>query len=157
MTESDAASNYVAFLGKVELLDIKLVESSFKMKPEVTNPDQSSWKYGYACDVADVHYDDEAQILWAWVNGSAHAKSGRSHILQVKGKYLLVYSVIGQASEDIAVQFTKNVGAFSVYPYFRGLFANLCSQGGVRVPPLPVMKGPRRSLAAWAKATEGVE
>lgn len=152
MTQPEASIDYAGFVGSVDLLDVKLAECSFKMKPEITNPDQKGWKYGYSCEATDIHYEQENGLLWAWVQCSAHAKSGRAQILQVKGKYLLVYRVNGQTSEDVATNFTRNVGAISVYPYFRSLFADLCAQGGARVPPLPVMKGPRRSLAQWADA-----
>lgn len=148
---------YGDLVDSVDLADVKLVDCQFKIKPQIMDPDRSKWKFGYDCELTDTSYDEEAQIVSAWVEASAYAKSGKTHILNVKGRYLLVYRVNGTSDEETAARFTRNVGPISVYPYFRSLFADLCAQGGAHVPPLPIMKGARRPLKAWAAAEQREE
>ena len=57
------------------------------------------------------------------------------------------------------VRFVNRVGNFAAYPYFRSHFAEITSQAGITIPPLPVMKEgkwPISKEATEAKARKRV-
>lgn len=154
VTAATARANaaYEDLVEAAELRDIKLVESEFRISPEIMSPDVSTWKFGYNCEVGETTYDPEANIITAWVHAMAFCRSGRKRILNCKAKYLLAYTVSQTVETAAAERFTHTVGPFSVYPYFRSHFAELTAQGGALVPPLPIMRGARRAIRAWGNA-----
>lgn len=143
------AKAYVEVVESAQLRAIRLIESEFKMLPEVLLPEQEGWKYGYTCDVGQTVFNEDNGVLTAWVHTTAYCRSGRRKILNLKCKYLLAYSVEGRPDAQTVERFTHAVGPYSIYPYFRAHFAEMASQGGVKAPPLPIMKGLRRRIADW--------
>lgn len=153
MGETNAAANlkqaaaaYEDAVETAELRDIRLISADFTASPEIALPEQSSWKYGYSCDVESVGYDGEAGVISAWIGATAFCRSGRKKILNVKGQYLIVWSVSHPVEQETAERFALMLGPFATYPYFRSHFSHIASQAGLSVPPLPIMKGARRQI-----------
>lgn len=129
-----------------QLHDIRLTSSSFSASSEAYLRPEPSWKRGFACDVVDGSYDKEAGLLTGWVEAEAFVKRGRRNIFLLKTKWLVVYKVDGHPDEQAAIKFVQMISNFAVYPYFRSHFACASAEAGVRLPPLPVMKEPRRKI-----------
>ena len=129
-----------------QLREICLVESAFKAEAEAFGAPEANWSMAYGCEVVDAFFDGEASLLTGWVEAHATCKRGRKRILTTKVRYLLVYDLEGDPEEGAALKFVRHVGAFAVYPYFRAHFAELGSQAGLRMPPLPVMKEAKRRI-----------
>lgn len=147
---SEKARAEANLIHTVDLVDVRLVESQFKMRPQALQVDQSKWKFGYACQAGETVFTPDTGRLSGWVHATAYAKEGKAKVISLNAKYLILYQINGQSDEDTAKRFMDAVGGVSVYAYFRSLFADLTSQGGVRVPPLPVMKGFRKTLKTWS-------
>ena len=61
-------------------------------------------------------------------------------------RYLVANTVSGSPTEEAALSFVRRVAGFAAYPYFRSHFAEVCSQSGIVLPPLPIMKEPKRQI-----------
>lgn len=138
---------------KADLRDIRLVSAEYNSLPEIALPPSESWKFGYSCEVEGVGYDEEAGLISAWVGAAAFCKNGRKRILNVKAKYLIVWSVSHSVEQETIEKFATLLGPFAVYPYFRSHFAEITSQAGLLVPPLPIMKGPQRKVRQLVSST----
>lgn len=148
-TEAPTVSNgdYSAAVEAAELRDIRLIGCAFNSSPEAFVRIDGC-KYTYGCEVSDSFYDDEAKLLTGWVVCDAAAKVGRKRVMGLKATYLVVYDIDGDPLEEAAKKFVHHVGCFAVYPYFRSHFAEVASQAGLRIPPLPIMKEGRRRIQA---------
>lgn len=140
------AAGYEDAVETAELLDIRLVSSEFSSLPEIALPEKPSWRFGYTCEVDSVGYDAEPGLISAWIEAVAFCKSGRRKILNVKSRYLIVWSVSHPLDQPIVERFATMLGPFATYPYFRAHFASIASQAGISVAPLPIMKGARRQV-----------
>ena len=97
----------------------------------------------------------------AWISAEANCVKKRKKIISVKCRYLVVYEVDG-APDDLIIQaFSRRVARFAAYPYFRAHFAELVSQAGVYIPPLPIIKErkilPNTEQAKKILASEGAQ
>jgi len=130
---------YNALVSSARLRDLRLVKSEFNLDPEGLEPDPT-WKQVHSCELQQSHYDAENSLLVAWISAEANCLKKRKKILSVKCRYLVVYEVEGTPDDLIIQAFSKRVARFAAYPYFRAHFAELVSQAGVSIPPLPIIK-----------------
>lgn len=140
-------AEYSSAVEAAQLRDIRLIGCAFNSSPEAFIKSEGC-KYVYGCEVSDSFYDDEAKLLTGWVNCDATTKIGRRKIMSLKATYLVVYDIDGEPLEEAALKFVQHVGCFAVYPYFRAHFAEVSSQAGLRMPPLPIMKEGKRRIQA---------
>jgi hypothetical protein len=108
--------------------------------------DQRAWKRGYGCEVTRTHFDEKRKMVSGLVLAQAWCKLGRRKIVSLKCNYAVAYDIEGETDESAARQFVERVGKFAVYPYFRTHFAELTTQAGIMMSPLPVMKEGRRTV-----------
>ena len=130
---------YNELVAAARLRDIRLTRSEFGLEAEAVKF-QADWKLKHGCDVQDVHFAADKDLLLIWVLADAVCKSGNRRILWSKCKYLVAYDIHGSPSEEALHIFAKRVARFAAYPYFRAHFAELASQGGLHVPPLPIIR-----------------
>lgn len=142
-----AASDYSAAVDAAEIIDIRLIKSEFAVEPEGLGRERSQWKQSYDFQVRDVRFDGTRNLLTGLVIGDAVCKVGRKRIIGLKCRYLVAYAVTGAPTEAAAEIFVRRVAAFAAYPYFRAHFAEVCSQSGIVLPPLPIMKEPKRLIS----------
>lgn len=137
--------DYNRVVDAAELVDVKLVKSSFDLQPAFfAASDEVAFRYG--CDLERSTYDQESNFLVGEIAVEAGCKLGRRWVLKVRSTYVVAFSVAGKPPVEAAKTYLERVGRFTAYPYFRAHFAALCSAAGAEVPPLPVLKGnlPRR-------------
>lgn len=142
-----------------ELLDIKLTESSFSVKPEffstsIIEPNvEKELKYGFDKIVYHVdaleNKDGCAGTAFADVSATVLFKS--KIVLEIKAKYLISYSFEKMMIHDAAEAFLRRVASFSIYPYFRQLVAMYSAACGADLPTLPVFK---EAVLAASKSSE---
>lgn len=145
-------SEYSDAVSAAEMVSIRLIKSEFAVEPEGLGHDRSAWKRSYDCQVTRVSFDRTRRLLTGIVSADAVCKLGRRRLISLKSSYLLVYSVEGEPTDAAAESFVQRVGAFAAYPYFRAHFSDACSQAGVTLPPLPVLKAPPQRIAPSKKA-----
>jgi len=133
---------YNAFVATTTLQEVRLVKSDFALNPEGFL-DEDGWVYAHACELDSSHYDSERDLLFAFLSAEAFATKKRKRLVSVKCRYVVVYSVSGKPEESVVDAFAKRVARFTAFPYFRAHFADLMSQAGMHVPPLPVLKETR--------------
>ena len=69
---------------------------------------------------------------------------GRRKPVTLRATYYATYALSKPCEETPALAYLRRVGRYSCYPYFRALFGILTEQGGLQLPPLPVLhEGPR--------------
>lgn len=141
------ARDYIATVDAAEIIDIRLIKSDFLVEPEALGRERSQWKQSYDFQVRDVRFDGTRNLLTALVVGDAVCKVGRKRIIGLKCRYMVAYAVTGAPTEAAAESFVRRVAAFAAYPYFRAHFADVCSQSSIALPPLPIMKEPKRMIS----------
>jgi hypothetical protein len=130
---------YNALVNSATLQEIRLVESQFSMAPE-SIADPKLWKLMQSCEITESHYDADDKVLFAWVSAQASCTYKRKRVVSAKCEYLVIYNVDGDP-EDVEVDiFAKRVARFAAYPYFRAHFAEVTSQAGLTLAPLPIIK-----------------
>jgi preprotein translocase subunit SecB len=145
-----SVARYAEVVSSAEIRAIRLINSDFNVEAQAISRDHSKWKLNYGCDVVESRYDASRKLLTALVATSVVCKFGRRNILSHRCKYVVVYDVSGDPEEEAALQFVERVGRFAAYPYFRTLFADMTTQAGVNLPPLPVLKEGSRPIPRQA-------
>ena len=141
-----STSDYSEAVEAATINNIRLIKSEFVVEPEGLGRDKSQWKQSYDFQVRDTRFDGTRNLLTALVVGDASCKVGRKRIVGLKARYLVAYTVSGSPTEAAALSFVRRVAGFADYPYFRSHFAEVCSQSGIVLPPLPIMKEPKRQI-----------
>ena len=135
-----AAGEYNAVVDAAELISVRLIRSDFTADADAYMHDKSGWKRGYGCEAQGVFLNQKLSRLSGSVVAEVICRSGGKRVLVVKCRYLLDYAITGDPSEEAAKAFFGRVGRFAAYPYFRSHFAELTSQAGLLLGPLPVLK-----------------
>jgi len=133
-------AEYNKLVATAQLREIRLVKSEFSLDAEALGAEQASWKHVHSCEIQQSHYDSDDDLLVAWVNAEASCIKKRKKIVSAKCRYLIIYHVDGKPDDAIVNAFAKRVARFAAYPYFRTHFAELASQAGLFLPPLPIIK-----------------
>jgi hypothetical protein len=142
------AAAYSAAVDAAQLGQIRLVKSEFRIEPESLDGGRGGTKNSFGFQFTSSAYDAEKSIATAFFSGSVEIKSGRKRVLSLKCAYVVAYHIFGEPSEEAVKQFVERVGKFAAYPYFRSHFADVASQAGLIMPPLPVLKDARRPIPA---------
>lgn len=144
-TANDVAA-YRAAADAADMHSIRLIFSQFDLKPEGLDSDKGNWSQGYSCVTQATSFNEEKNMLHAFVEAEAFCKSGKKKIISLRCKYIVSYSVQGEPDPAAANRFAHHVGRFAAYPYFRAHFAEVTSQAGLYLPPLPVMREGKRII-----------
>lgn len=144
-------------LDVAQIAGIHLVSSRLKSSPAASRKPEDHWGFEHACEVTSILYEEDAKALVGYVDAGALCRVKRKQIAKLSTRYVAIYKVAGKPNDEVAQRFFKSVGAIAVYPYFRAHWAEISAQAGFRFPPLPIMKTPRRAIAAWAKDAKGLE
>jgi hypothetical protein len=134
-------SAYNALVAAARLRDIRLIKSDFSLSPDGINR-ENEWKLLNTCEIQEVQFDPDG-LLFAWVAAEAICKIKNKRVAAFRARYLIVYDVHGVPEEPAVEAFARRVARFAAYPYFRAHVAELASQAGVRLPPLPIIKETR--------------
>lgn len=129
-----------------DVKSIRLVSSNFDIKPDAFTESDRSWKQVYRCDTVSAQYDKDQSVLFAFIEAAAICKIGNRNVISLKCNYIVSYIVHGNPEKVAAERFARHVGRFAAYPYFRAHFAELTSQAGLNLPPLPVMREGKRLI-----------
>ena len=145
------AIDYNNLIDAAELAAIRLIASNFKVEPDAYGTDIENWKRSYACEFAESHFSPDGKSLLGFFDATLSIKLARKSVVSLKSKYIVFYNITGAPGAGAVKEFIERVGKFSVYPYFRAHFAEVCSQAGLYVPPLPMMKEPVRPIQSLAR------
>jgi preprotein translocase subunit SecB len=130
---------YGDIVERAHLVDVKLTDSNFTIRPQFFGANEEELRYSYDCDLTSRHVNND--LLMGMFVLATTVKYSRKIVLKSRANYLIVFRIDGKPNEDAALLYLERVGAFGCWPYFRSHFANLCSDAGAVVPPLPIMKG----------------
>ncbi|MES2432522.1 MAG: hypothetical protein V4586_01680 [Pseudomonadota bacterium] len=139
-TEGFDRAIYADVAMKARLRELALSESEFSAKIDVLRlaemrHEDMAHTFGGEC--TDFSFDSESGIAFGNYAWTAEMKHGRTKVLKLKCKYLLVYSNLKSCPQDYVGLYFEKVGRFSSYPYFRTVFASHTSFAGAAVKPLP--------------------
>jgi preprotein translocase subunit SecB len=133
-----AGAEYNLVAMGAELQRICVANSRFEIIP-AHFAHQDEWKLSYGRRVKSCSYDAAEHYAMVIFEYHVTAKRGRSKAMQCVADYVVIYSVPDNATEAAALGFSRNVGAFAAYPYFRALSAHLFAEAGLNIPPLPAI------------------
>jgi hypothetical protein len=134
---------YNAFVGAAILRDIRLIKSDFSLNEMALDVDLADGQMHQTCEIESAEYDTEVEMMAAWVVAEATCKKKSKKIAALRCQYLIMYDVQRNPEQGAVDAFARRVARFAAYPYFRAHFAEVCSQAGLRLPPLPVIKETR--------------
>ena len=138
-TPSLTPAAYNALVAAARLRDIRLLKADFSLDPSGLE-NESDWKLSQTCEIIGADFDADAEMMVAWVAAEAVCKRKNKKVVNIRCKYMIVYDVQGQPEALAVSAFAKRVARFAAYPYFRAHVAEVGSQAGLRLPPLPVIK-----------------
>jgi hypothetical protein len=137
--EAVSPTAYNTLVAAARLRDIRLLKSEFSLDPEGVDR-EDEWKLSQSCEIKGADFIPESNLLMTFIDASASCKIKNKKVIQVRSRYLVVYDLQGSPSEAAVDAFAKRVARFAAYPYFRAHVAEIGSQAGVRLPPLPMIK-----------------
>lgn len=138
--------DYQVAVDTAQIRSVRLIKSVFDIQPEGFSPKREAWRQSYNCQVTRTYFDLSRKLLTGLVSAEAWCKVSRKKIISLKCDYLVAFDVGGNPTEEAAELFVKRLGAFSAFPYFRAHFAEVTSQAGIALPPLPIMRDLRRTI-----------
>lgn len=137
---------YNEVVAKAQIVDLRLVSSSLEVQPKGLDGNRKGWAMSVGDELSEWALEKESGRLWGRVAFRASCRDGDETPIEVRGEYLVGYSIDGDADRLAARTFLKRVARFACYPYFRTLFASLTGQANLVFSPLPVLKEPARRL-----------
>jgi len=137
-----APAQYNALVAAARLHEIRLVKSEFNLNPEGLEH-QDDWKLSQTCEVQHVEFDANSGLLITGIGAEAVCKRKSKKAVTFRCRYIVVYEIHGTPEGAAVDAFAKRVARFTAYPYFRAHVAELSSQAGLQLPPLPVIKETR--------------
>ena len=121
------------------LLDVRLVESSFAIRPEcigVLNDSGESPMFQFSGKVESIALSKSGICVGTYV-WTADIKDNRLKALKIKSKYIIAYGNLkGKDLKYVGLYFEK-LAKFTSFPYFRSLMATHVSAANLVLPPLP--------------------
>ena len=117
---------------------IQLLKLSLDSHPERMG-DDVELVLSYARSALSCRFDRETSSAAVIFQFNVIAKNGRSKAFQCSAEYAVVYSTPKDASVEAAMTFSKHVGLFAAYLYFRALAAQMAWNAGIDLPPLPTI------------------
>lgn len=139
--KAQALAAYNQIVDKAEIGDIRLIGLNFDIKPAYySGDDAGKRKAKFNCDIHDVSYDAESQVLGGIFEWTISVTEGRKKVLTVTAHYFAVYDDTPDVGFEHCEAFFKKVGRFATYPYFRGVVAQLSWASRADLPILPVLR-----------------
>lgn len=130
---------YNSLVAAARLRDIRLLKADFSVDPNSLEH-QDNWKLTQTCEIQLAEFNAEAELLVTFVDAAATCKFKNKKIVTVRCRYIVVYDVQGKPEALAVNAFARRVARFAAYPYFRAHVAEISSQAGLRLPPLPIIK-----------------
>jgi hypothetical protein len=131
-----AEYNHVATTSRLEA--IKLLKLDFDVRPERFEVD-GDIRLSFGRKPLSCRFDEASSAAAAIFQFSVTARQGRSRALHLVADYAVLYAIASDATPEAATAFSKHVGGFASYPYFRALAAQMAWNAGVDLPPLPAI------------------
>ena len=131
---------YNEAVNSAELVDVKLISSSFKVEKEFFSEEGENSKFGFGPKTSKAGFDEEKNMVLGHIEFETSAKLGNKFIMRLQSTYFVAFSFEKKVDKDQAVKFFHRVGKFTSYPYFRNLFAQHVSEAQLELPPLPILK-----------------
>lgn len=135
---SFSRDDYNDVVRNTRLIDVMLVESKYRIKPEFFSKDRTKRKLVTAFEVVRTFKDKDFFVTIT--KHSATAKLGNKVTLKCEAEYHVVFEVAEDSNEEALNAFGRHMSQFIVYPYFRQHVAARSWESGADLPILPVIK-----------------
>lgn len=139
---------YNNLVSRAVLRSIRLTDSRFELKPEALEVDSDQWRKDINAEVREIVSSADAELLAGSFAFDVVCRHRRKKVVAVQAVYLVSFRLQGEYDQDAAVLFLERVGRVAAYPYFRSLVADLASQAGVSMPPLPIISLAPRTVSS---------
>jgi hypothetical protein len=132
--------NYDKVVARAHLRTVRLSNVTFKVNDRLGK--QASLFYQVA--VSEPTFDQDNGVATIKLRCEAGVRAGKQRLVDCKAIFVVVYEGLEGCDQNAVGRFISRVGKFTGYPYFRSLFAVLTWEAQTAMPPLPVLKEPRR-------------
>lgn len=141
------ATAFNSVTGRTVLRGIRLTDTRFDMKPDALVTD-GVWQNAMRGESIETFSEPDTGRLYGIFLFEVVCRQRRKRVLSVTAHYVVSYQVAGPFDEEIGALFVERVGRVAAYPYFRALVANLVSQAGMQMPPLPIISAAPRNVTS---------
>jgi hypothetical protein len=139
------AKAYNALVARASLRNIRLVSCKLDLKEDALGIPTALWRRRLNENI-ETFSDLELSQLYGMFRFELACSHGRKRMLIVTGTYLVAFTVDGESHKAAGELFVERVGRIAAYPYFRGLVAQLVSDAGITLPPLPIISAAPRTI-----------
>ncbi|TDK35212.1 hypothetical protein E2F50_13215 [Rhizobium deserti] len=148
-TAPEVADDVVEYNGLVrdaELIDIRLVDFKFNVKPQYFSAlrDEAEGKKrlvrGFEGFMSDLFHEAEVGTLGGQFDWVTEVKVAKKRLLKIEARYLVVYGNVPEVSDEAKERYIQRVGKFATYPYFRSLVSQISWEAKAELPIMPVLK-----------------
>ncbi|GES45815.1 hypothetical protein RsS62_50670 [Rhizobium dioscoreae] len=149
VTKAEALEAYNLIVEHADLLDIRLMDLKFSVKPEyfaALREDEEGGRplsRSFDGELTAINYDSESKTLGGHFTWLTTVTISKKKLLKVEAQYFVVYSGVPEVAKAHLEAYLQRVGRFASYPYFRGLVAHLSWESNAELPVMPVIKSSR--------------
>ena len=132
---------YAQVARQANLMDVRLIESNFEVKPEFyAETEKSPITFNFSGGASNPSFLEEEGAAGATFTWQASATKGRKKLLKIKCVFFVMYENLDDLMPDYAITYVYKIGRFTSYPYFRSIVATLCANAHAEMPTLPSLK-----------------
>ncbi|ANH06256.1 hypothetical protein [Shinella sp. HZN7] len=141
-----ALAAYNRVVEKAELLDIRLTDFKYSVKPkyypaiEQESEGNINLSRTFDHDVVDINHDTEIGALGGRFVWSLKISQGKTRLLNVDASFFVVYKDVPDVGHEHVEAYLRRVGRFATYPYFRSLVAQMSWESSAELPVMPILK-----------------
>ncbi|WP_414831674.1 hypothetical protein [Afifella sp. YEN Y35] len=155
LSHEERMANYSEVVGKAELSAVRLIGSTFEVRPSFFETEEERLEFHYEVNPTDIQFDSEEGWGAIFMQCVAGARLENMDLVLCSANYLVAYGGMVDCEREATEAFLRKVGRFTCYPYFRSLFAMLDANAGTSLPTLPVLKEPVAGKKRAAKVPKG--
>lgn len=137
---------YANVVKSAELLDIRLLSSSFVVEMGIFEDDEDEavaekqLDCTFGCEAPNASYEPENGGLMGQFEWQASVIRDDAEVLKIGGSYVIAYQCAPDLDEQATTMFVERVGRFATFPYFRALVGFYSTASSIDIPILPVLK-----------------
>lgn len=142
----DDVTEYNGLVRDAELMDIRLIDLKFNVKPQyfsaLRDENEGKRRLDRAFDgfMSEIFHQIDIESLGGQFDWSTEVKIGRKRLLKIEARYLVMYGNVPAVSDGVKEKYIQRVGKFATYPYFRSLVSQLGWESKTELPIMPVLK-----------------
>lgn len=144
--KASALAAYNKVVEDAELLDIRLTDFKFSVKPKyypaIEKEADGNVRLSRSFDheVVDIGRDAEMGTVGGRFVWSLKISEGKARLMTIDASFFVVYRSVPDVEQEHVEAYLRKVGRFATYPYFRNLVSQMSWESATDLPIMPVLK-----------------